>query len=195
MAETPTIQIPLGFTAPDFNLPDTITGKEMNYTHIKGEKGTVVIFICNHCPYVIHVIHEIVSISKEYMPKGIGFVAISSNDVENYPQDSPAQMKIHAKKWDFPFPYLYDESQEVAKAYHAACTPDYNVFDKNDLAVYRGQLDESRPKNNVPIDGKDLRAVLNALLSNKEISKNQKPSTGCNIKWISGGGLRPVFQP
>lgn len=193
MAETPTLQIPLGYPAADFNLPDTLTGKQMNYSQIKGDKGTVVIFICNHCPYVIHVIHEIVNLAKEYQPKGIGFVAISSNDVENYPQDSPEQMKIHAEKWGFPFPYLYDETQEIAKAYQAACTPDYNISDANDLVVYRGQLDDSRPKNNAPVDGKDLRKALDALLNDKEIPTKQKPSTGCNIKWKSGGGLRPLF--
>jgi len=193
MSETPTLQIPLGYPAPDFNLPDTLSGKEMDYAHIKGDKGTVVIFICNHCPYVIHVIHEIVNIAKEYQPKGIGFVAISSNDADNYPQDSPEQMKTHAEKWGFTFPYLYDESQDIAKAYQAACTPDYNIFNPKDLAIYRGQLDDSRPKNNAPLDGKDLRQALDALLENKEVSTNQKPSTGCNIKWKSGGGLRPIF--
>lgn len=194
MAETPTIQIPLGFKAPKFKLPDTITGKQLTFDDIKGEKGTMVIFICNHCPYVIHVIHEIVNIAKEYMPKGIGFVAISSNDVENYPQDAPDKMKEHAAQWDFPFPYLYDESQEVAKAYQAACTPDYNLFDANDLCVYRGQLDDSRPKNNEPVDGKDLRAALDAILNDRSVSPDQKPSTGCNIKWKVGGDtFRPVF--
>lgn len=193
MAETPTIQIPLGFLAPAFQLPDTMSGKEINYSQIRGGQGTVIIFICNHCPYVIHVVDEIVRIAKEYMPKGIGFVAISSNDVEHYPQDSPEQMKLHADKWDFPFHYLYDESQTVAKAYQAACTPDYNIFDGNDLAVYRGQLDESRPKNNKPVDGKDLRAALDLLLAGKEIPKEQQPSTGCNIKWKKEQGFRPLY--
>ena len=195
MAETPTLQIPLGYPAPDFKLPDTVSGNIINYAQIKGEKATVVIFICNHCPYVIHVIHEIVNIANEYQSKGIGFVAISSNDAVNYPQDAPDQMKIHAEKWDFPFPYLYDESQEIARAYQAACTPDYHVFDGNNLAAYRGQLDNSRPKNNAPVDGHDLRAVLEAILAKKDIPGNQKPSTGCNIKWKKGGGggLRPIF--
>lgn len=187
MAETPTIQIPLGFKAPEFKLPDTISNNELAFSDIKGEKGTMVIFICNHCPYVIHVIHEIVNIAREYMLKGIGFVAISSNDVENYPQDAPDKMKEHAIKWNFPFPYLYDESQETARAYQAACTPDYNLFDANDLCIYRGQLDDSRPKNNAPVNGKDLRAALDALLNNEEITINQIPSTGCNIKWKQGG--------
>lgn len=193
MAETPTKQIPLGFRAPNFKLPDTVTGKEMSFSQIKGEKGTAVIFICNHCPYVIHVIQQIVAIAKEYIPQGIGFVAISSNDAENYPQDGPAKMKEHAEKWNFPFPYLYDESQEVAKAYHAACTPDYGIFDAQDKAVYRGQLDESRPQNNAPVNGKDLRAVLEAIIKGHEISEIQKPSVGCNIKWKSWDGLKPIF--
>jgi peroxiredoxin len=194
MSETPTIKIPLGFKAPEFQLPDTVSDKELTYTDIRGEKGTVVIFICNHCPYVIHVIHEIVNIAKEYMSKGIGFVAISSNDVENYPQDAPDKMKEHAKIWDFPFSYLYDESQAVAKEYQAACTPDYNIFDANDLCVYRGQLDESRPQNNAPVDGKDLRKALNQLLNHEKISADQKPSVGCNIKWkVGGDALRNVF--
>ena len=194
MSETPTTKIPLGFKAPEFLLPDTVSGEKLNYSQIRGEKGTVVIFICNHCPYVIHVIHEIVNIAKEYMPKGFGFVAISANDVVNYPQDAPDKMKEHAKMWGFPFPYLYDESQSVAKDYQAACTPDYNIFDENDLCVYRGQLDESRPKNNAPVDGKDLRKALNSLLLGEKISPDQKPSVGCNIKWkVDGDSLRKVF--
>jgi len=194
MSETPTTKIPLGFKAPEFTLADTVSGEKLNYSQIRGEKGTVVIFICNHCPYVIHVIHEIVNIAKEYMPKGIGFVAISANDVENYPQDSPDKMKEHAKEWDFPFPYLYDESQDIAKAYQAACTPDYNIFNGEDLCVYRGQLDDSRPKNNAPVDGKDLRKALDSLLDGLVISADQKPSVGCNIKWKSGyTPLRNVF--
>lgn len=194
MAETPTIQIPLGFKAPEFSLPDTISGKDLSFANIKGEKGTMVMFICNHCPYVIHVIHELVNIANEYIPKGIGFVAISSNDVVNYPQDSPEKMNEHAIDWKFPFPYLYDESQEIAKAYQAACTPDYNLFNGDDLCVYRGQLDDSRPKNTAPVDGKDLRAALDSLLNGKPISKDQKPSTGCNIKWKKGGDtFRKIF--
>ena len=194
MSETPTISIPLGFKAPHFSLPNTVNDKETSFSQIKGLKGTVVIFICNHCPYVIHVIHEIVNIAEEYIQKGFGFVAISSNDVENYPQDSPEKMKVQAQEWGFPFPYLYDETQEVAKAYQAACTPDYNVFNAKDLCVYRGQLDDSRPNNNATVNGKSLREVLNALLNGEEISTNQKPSTGCNIKWKTDGDiLRKVF--
>jgi len=193
MSETPTINIPLGFKAPDFTLPDTVSGKMMTFAQLKGQQGTVVVFICNHCPYVIHVIDEIVNIAKKYASKGIRFIAISSNDVVSYPQDSPEKMKEHALKWGFTFPYLYDETQEIAKAYQAACTPDYNVFDKDDICLYRGQLDEARPGNNQSVDGKDLRLVLDRMLAGKPISIKQIPSTGCNIKWKKGAvPLRPL---
>jgi peroxiredoxin len=183
MAATETLQIPLGFVAPDFKLLDTVSGKYLSFKDIRGDKGTVVMFICNHCPYVIHVREELVRIANEYMPKGIGFVAISSNDVEKYPEDSPEKMKLLAQELSFPFAYLYDETQEVAKAYQAACTPDFNVFDSNDTCVYRGQLDDSRPKNDKPVTGKDLRLVLDCLLTGKPIPEKQIPSIGCNIKW------------
>ena len=183
MSETPTIKIPLGFKASNFLLKDTVGGKSLDFSQVKGSKGTVVIFICNHCPYVIHVIHEIVNIAKDYLSKGIKVVAISSNDVDAYPQDSPEKMTAHALKWGFDFPYLFDETQEVAKAYQAACTPDYNVFNEDELCVYRGQLDDSRPGNNKEVNGKDLRLAIDDMLDGKVISNNQKPSTGCNIKW------------
>lgn len=183
MAQTFTIQIPLGFKATDFSLPDVISGNSIGFNDIKGKKGTLVIFICNHCPYVLHVIDELVKIGKEYLPKGIGIVAISANDVENYPEDSPVLMKQFALDRDFPFPYLYDESQETAKAYQAACTPDYNLFDVNDNCVYRGQLDDSRPKNNAPVDGKNLRTAIDAVLKGLNPDEKQIPSSGCNIKW------------
>jgi len=194
MSETPTINIPLGFQAPEFHLPDTVSGQNLSYQQIKGEKGTVVIFICNHCPFVIHVIHEIVNIAKEYMPKGIGFVAISSNDVGHYPQDAPDKMKDQAGFWKFPFAYLYDETQDVAKAYQAACTPDFNVFDAEGNCAYRGQMDEARPNNDVSVDGKDLRKTLDSILKGEAVSINQKASTGCNIKWKEGySPLQKVF--
>lgn len=195
MSETFTIKTSLGFKAPDFQLPDTVSGKNFNYKSIKGEKGTLVMFICNHCPYVLHVMNELVKIGKEYLPKGIGFVAISANDVENYPEDSPELMKKFAADYDFPFPYLYDESQEIAKAYQAACTPDYDLFDANDTCVYRGQLDESRPQNGVLIDGENLRDALDAVLSGIKPSENQLPSSGCNIKWKieDKNPLKPLF--
>ncbi len=183
MARTPTTQIPLGFKAPHFNLPDVISNKNISLANISMKKGLVVMFICNHCPYVVHVIDEIINIGNEYLKKGIGFVAISSNDVINYPDDSPSKMKLLANEKKFPFPYLYDETQNVAKEYDAACTPDFSVFDESKKCVYRGQMDDSRPKNDSPNNGKDLRKVLNYLLENKQIDFEQKPSLGCNIKW------------
>lgn len=183
MAQTYTIKIPLGFEAPHFQLPDTVSGKKFDFEDIKGEKGTLVMFICNHCPYVIHVIKELVKIANEYQKRGIGFVAISSNDVNNYPEDSPELMKLFAQQLHFPFPYLYDETQEIAKAYQAACTPDFNLFDVNNLCVYRGQLDDSRPQNGVPVNGKHLRSALEDVINGKKPDENQIPSSGCNIKW------------
>jgi hypothetical protein len=143
-------------------------------------------FICNHCPFVVHVMDELIRIGNDYKDRGIGFVAISSNDVANYPDDAPEKMKQLARSKQFPFPYLYDETQEVAKAYFAACTPDFSVFDTNDMCVYRGQLDDSRPGNSEPVNGKDLRNVLDLLITGKEVSTNQRPSLGCNIKWKPG---------
>jgi len=173
----------LGTIAPSFNLPDTISGSQVSYADIKGDKGTVVIFSCNHCPFVVHLNHEIVAIANQYKQKGIGFVVISSNDVENYPQDSPDKMAIVAKVLKYPFPYLYDASQEVAKAYDAACTPDFYLFDKENKLVYRGRMDGSRPGNDIPVTGSDLRAAIEAVtLGYGEIAP-QIPSAGCNIKW------------
>lgn len=183
MAATETLQIPLGFQAPDFILPDTISGNDLSLQMLRGKKATVIMFICNHCPYVIHVMPQIIALANDYIPHGISFIAISSNDVENYPDDSPDKMKEFAEKYRFPFPYLYDESQEVAKAYFAACTPDFSVFDESLKCVYRGQLDGSRPKNDVISDGREMRAALNAILSNQPVSETQIPSIGCNIKW------------
>lgn len=183
MAATETLQIPLGYTAPEFSLPDTVSGKNISFADVKGEKGTVVMFICNHCPYVIHVKEELVRLANEYGGKGIGFVAISSNDVVKYPADAPELMKTFAEENGFPFPYLYDESQDVARAYFAACTPDFSIFDANNACVYRGQLDSSRPKNNHPVTGKDMRTALDCLLTGEPIPALQVPSIGCNIKW------------
>ncbi len=183
MALTESNMMDLGTTAPDFLLPDTVSGKNISYNEIKGNNGTLVMFICNHCPYVIHVNDELVKLGNDYKSKGFGFVAISSNDVENYPQDSPDKMKILALEVGYPFPYLYDESQEVAKAYDAACTPDFYLFDKENKLAYRGRLDESRPNSGKPLTGKDLRAALDTVLEGKEISGIQYPSAGCNIKW------------
>ena len=183
MAETPSNMIPLGTKAPDFNLIDTVSGSTVNLNDSKGENGTVIMFICNHCPFVIHVNAELVKIANTYSKKGIGFIAISSNDVINYPQDGPENMKIHAEKENYPFPYLYDETQVVAKAFDAACTPDLYVFDADLKLTYRGQLDDSRPGNNIKVTGSDLRYALNCVLEGKENTKVQKPSIGCNIKW------------
>ncbi|MFC4219574.1 thioredoxin family protein [Flagellimonas marina] len=184
MARTPSNMLPLGTKAPDFELLDTVSDQKLSLNQLKGEKGTVVMFICNHCPFVIHVNPEISKLGREYQPKGINFVAISSNDVENYPQDAPHLMKEKAQEMDYTFPYLYDETQEVAKAYDAACTPDFYLFDGNLKLVYRGQLDNSRPGNGVPLTGSDLRNAMDALLEGSAISADQKPSIGCNIKWI-----------
>lgn len=183
MARTPSNMLPLGTIAPDFNLLDTVSNKMLPLQNLKGEQGTVIMFICNHCPFVIHVNPEIVSIANAYAEKGIGFIAISSNDVVNYPQDSPEKMKTHAEVENYPFPYLYDETQAIAKAYDAACTPDFYVFDTDLKLIYRGQLDDSRPGNGLPVTGKDLRHALDCLLDNKENTQPQKPSIGCNIKW------------
>ena len=183
MAYTESTMLELGVKAPDFSLPDTVSGKMMSLEDIASEKGTVVMFLCNHCPYVIHVNEEIVNISTEYQAKGIAFVGISSNDVVNYPQDGPDEMKRHAEETGYNFPYLYDKSQEVAKAYDAACTPDFYIFDGQQKLVYRGRLDDSRPKNTNPLTGKDLRDALNAMLAGEKVSEKQYPSGGCNIKW------------
>jgi len=183
MAATPSTMMPLGTTAPDFSLPDTISGKILSLSELKGKNATLVVFICNHCPYVLHINNELVRIAKEYKPKGVSIITISSNDIVNYPQDRPELMKEHAKNVGYTFPYLYDESQDVARAYDAACTPDPFLFDADLKCVYRGQLDESRPKNDIPVTGKDLRNALDALLADKPVSENQVPSIGCNIKW------------
>lgn len=183
MSLTPTKPIKLGFEIPKFKLRDAITNHDISSQDIIGEKGTLVMFICNHCPYVLHVIHELVKIGYDYMPQGIGVVAINSNDVINYPDDHPDRMKELALSLKFPYPYLFDESQEVAKAYDAACTPDFNLFDADGKCVYRGQLDGSRPGNSIPVNGKDLREALDLVVAGKEVPLKQQPSTGCNIKW------------
>lgn len=183
MARTPSNMLALGTKAPDFKLLDTVTGTALSLQALRGLKGTVIYFICNHCPFVKHVNEELVKIAHDYVEKGISFIAISSNDVENYPQDGPDEMKKTAKELGYPFPYLYDETQEVAKAYDAACTPDIYLFDRNLELVYRGQLDDSRPGNDIPVTGNDLRHAMDCLLAGKENTKEQKPSIGCNIKW------------
>lgn len=175
--------LPLGTKAPDFLLPAANFNTNFNFEDCKGKKGTLVIFICNHCPFVIHVIDEIVMIANDYRVQGIGVVAISSNDIVNYPQDSPEKMADFALKNKIDFPYLYDASQEVAKIYDAACTPDFYLFDNRDNLIYRGQLDDSRPGNGIPVSGSDLRNAIDSLLYNRTLNDVQKPSMGCNIKW------------
>ncbi len=183
MALTPSNMLPLGTIAPDFTLPDAVTGKSISLKDIKSDKGAVIMFICNHCPYVIHIQDEMVNIAREYQQKGVSFVAISSNDIEKYPDDAPDKMKERALELNFDFPYLFDESQDIAKAYMAACTPDFYVFDAELKCVYRGRMDEATPGNGKPVNGKDLRNALDALLNGQVISEEQFPSMGCNIKW------------
>lgn len=183
MAETPSTMLPLGTKAPDFALLDTISDKMLSLNTLKSDQATVIAFICNHCPYVKHIQKELVTIAKKYQAKNISFIAINSNDVKNYPADSPDNMKIEAKTHQYCFPYLYDETQAVAKAYQAACTPDFYIFDKNLACVYRGRFDNATPGNDHPVTGKDLTDALDKLLANQAISPNQMPSLGCNIKW------------
>lgn len=183
MARTLSNMIPLGTKAPDFTLPDTVSGNNLSLQDLKSDKATVIMFICNHCPFVKHVDEQLVAVANDYQAKGVNFVAISSNDVENYPQDAPDLMKVEAEKLGYPFPYLYDHDQSVAKAYDAACTPDFYIFDQGLKCVYRGQLDDSRPGNGQPVTGKDLRAALDEILENKAVSAPQIPSVGCGIKW------------
>lgn len=183
MALTESNMLPLGTEAPNFTLPDTVSGKNMSWSDIATDKATVVMFICNHCPYVIHVNPEIKRLTDEYAAKGVGFVAISSNDVANYPADAPHLMTKLVQDEGFNFPYLYDESQEVAKAYDAACTPDFYVFDGEKKLAYRGRLDDSRPNSGIALTGKDLREALDTVLSGGTVSERQYPSAGCNIKW------------
>ena len=183
MARTPSTMVALGTKAPNFRLPDTVSGKQISLSDIKDEIATVIMFICNHCPFVKHVNHELVKLANDYKNKGIGFVAISSNDAVNYPDDAPHLMKEVAKQLEYPFHYLYDETQETAKRYDAACTPDFFIYDKNLHLVYRGQLDDSRPGNEIPVTGKDIRRALDCLISNQPLPEMQRPSIGCNIKW------------
>lgn len=183
MARTPSNMLPLGTIAPHFKLKDTNSNNEYSFEDLKGSKGTLVIFICNHCPFVLHVIREIVMIANDYRVQGIGIVAISSNDIIKYPQDSPELMTEFAFENKIDFPYLFDETQEVAKAFDAACTPDFYLFDNQDKLFYRGQLDDSRPANGIPLSGSDLRSAIDALIYNRTLNEIQKPSLGCNIKW------------
>jgi peroxiredoxin len=183
MAQTESNMTPLGTLAPKFKLIDTNSNLIRSYDNLKGSKGTLVIFMCNHCPFVLHVIEEIVRINNDYRVQGLSIIAISSNDIVKYPQDAPLLMGEFAFRNKMEFPYLFDESQEVAKAYNAACTPDFFLFDMEDKLFYRGQLDDSRPGNGIPLSGSDLRGAIDALIYNRNLKEPQKPSIGCNIKW------------
>jgi len=183
MSLTPSNMFPLQKKAPEFSLPEPLSAKTLSLEGCRGERGTVVVFMCNHCPFVIHVLDGIIEMANDFQKQGINFVAISSNDVSTHPSDAPDKMASLATSKGFPLPYLYDESQAIAKAYDAACTPDFYLFDSNLLCVYRGQMDGARPGNDEPVTGRDLRAAMDALLSGSGISQEQHPSMGCNIKW------------
>ena len=183
MALTPSVMVPLGSTAPDFILPDPVKGGDKSLDELKSDTATVIMFICNHCPYVKHIQTGLVELSNDYIPKGVSFIAINSNDVKNYPDDSPQRMKEVAEMLGYPFPYLFDESQEIARAYDAACTPDFFIYDNDLNLVYRGQMDDSRPGNGKPVTGVDIRHALDELIAGNQLSPEQVPSIGCNIKW------------
>ncbi|MFY0689547.1 MAG: thioredoxin family protein [Cyclobacteriaceae bacterium] len=185
MALTPSNMIQLGTKAPEFNLHDVVSDQIKKLSDVSGPRGTMIMFICNHCPYVVHIEKEIAAIARDYKAKEIGFVAISSNDVNHYPEDSPEHMLEQVNRSGFDFPYFYDESQEVAKAYDAACTPDFYLFDQAMKLVYRGRIDESRPKSDIPVTGKDMREALDLLIEGRPQMQVQYPSMGCNIKWLN----------
>jgi peroxiredoxin len=185
MVRTPSTMLALGTAAPDFSLVN-VDSKTVSLADFHDSNGLLVMFICNHCPYVKHVASELARLGQEYTAKGVGIVAVNSNDVASYPADSPEQMVAEAEERGYVFPYLYDEMQEVAHAYHAACTPDFFLFDKNKKLVYRGQLDASRPDSGIPVTGEDLRAALETMLAGKPPLEKQTPSLGCNIKWKAG---------
>lgn len=183
MARTESNMIPLGSKAPSFSLPDAVSGRTFSLEELVSEKATVVMFICNHCPFVKHVQEQLVQLAQDYQPHGVSFIAINSNDAEAYPDDSPEKMKEVAEALGYPFPYLFDETQAVARDYQAACTPDFYLFDGERKLAYRGQLDDSRPENGIPVTGQSLRNALDRVLEGKPVSSEQKPSIGCNIKW------------
>ena len=183
MVLTPSKQIKLGFKAPHFELLNPVQSKAQSLSELQSNKATLIIFMCNHCPYVVHLLEGIVQLANDYIPLGVSIIGINSNDSVNFPADSPDKMIDLVKDYNIPFPYLFDESQDVAKSYHATCTPDFSVFNKNMECVYRGQMDASRPGSDNPIDAIDLRNVFDTLLSNNTVDPIQKPSIGCNIKW------------
>jgi peroxiredoxin len=186
MVKTLSTMLDLGTPAPGFSLTDVVRGDTISLDTFKGKKALLVMFICRHCPYVKHIQHELARIGRDYREKDVGIVAISSNDAESFPEDAPSSLKEMAEELGFEFPYCYDENQEMAKAYAAACTPDFYLFDESRRLVYRGQLDDSRPGNSVAVTGRDLREALDAVLSDQTVSEDQKPSIGCNIKWKAG---------
>ena len=183
MVLTPTKQIPLGFMAPEFNLINPLTGESESLTELKSNKATMIVFMCNHCPYVVHILDGLVQLANDYLPKGASIISINSNDIINYPDDSPEKMVDLIHRNNIPFPYLFDETQEVAKAYNAACTPDFSIFNDKMECVYRGQMDNSRPGSDEPVTGRDIRKALNSILLDEELNMTQIPSVGCNIKW------------
>lgn len=185
MARTPSTMMPLGTKAPEFSLTN-VDGKTVSLSDFSDAPALLVMFICNHCPFVKHVADQLAQLGREYMDRGVAIVAINSNDVASHPADSPEQMVAEVEQRGYTFPYLYDETQEVAKAYRAACTPDFFLFDGKRELVYRGQLDSSRPESGIPVTGEDLRAALDAVLAGEKPSSEQRPSLGCNIKWIPG---------
>lgn len=186
MVLTASTMLDLGVNAPDFSLPDVTSGQTVSLSTFAGKDALLVMFICRHCPYVVHIEEELARIGHDYTSRNVGMVAISSNDATGFPDDAPEQLRQMAQRLGFNFPYCYDESQEVAKAYTAACTPDLFLFDGEGMLVYRGQLDDSRPGSGQPVDGRDLRAALDAVLSGQAVSAVQKASVGCNIKWKPG---------
>jgi peroxiredoxin len=185
MVKTASTMLPLGTKAPDFSLPN-VDGRTVSLNDCRGSRGTLVAFLCNHCPFVIHIRSEFARFAREYQTKGIGVVAINSNDSAAYPEDAPDKMAAEAAAAGYEFPYLFDETQSVAKSYRAACTPDFFLFDASLQLVYRGQFDASRPSNNIPVTGSDLRAACDAVIAGKPIAEGQRPSIGCNIKWKPG---------
>jgi peroxiredoxin len=192
-----TMTLPLGAEAPDFSLPD-VDGKTVSLADFRDAPALLVIFLCNHCPFVKHVADELARLGREYQARGVAIVGINSNDANSYPADSPAEMRREARQRGYTFPYLYDEAQETAKAYRAACTPDFFLFGKDRKLVYRGQLDSSRPGSNTPVTGEDLRAALDAVLEGKPVAEKQRASIGCNIKWKAGnepGYFNPAGVP
>lgn len=185
MVMTESTMLSLGSTAPDFSLPDP-SGKAYSLNDFAEAPALLVIFMCNHCPFVQHIRGELAALGNDYQKKGVAIIGINSNDVANYPEDHPDKMAEESKEYGYSFPYLFDESQEIAKAYRAACTPEFYLFNQERKLVYRGQLDDSRPGNDIPVTGKNLRTAIDALLSGGPISDDQRPSIGCNIKWKAG---------